>query len=386
VGAVTDDGASVTVRMSVPASDVQLRVGSTTTSAVVTDADRCVRLDIDGLAADTAYTYEVLSGGLVHATGRFRTLPAAGAAASFTIAFSGDAETGSTSPVFSAIEASDPLMFVHLGDLHYQNIATNTPALFHSAYDRVLASRPQASLYCNVPTAYVWDDHDYGPNNADGSSVTKPAAASVYRQRVPYYALPHATAVYQTWDIGNVRFIVTDQRSEASSESDTDNSSKTMLGATQKAWFKGLLSNSSGMLIVWICPRWFGKGATGSGDSWGRFTTERRELADHIKANCHGRVIVLSADLHTLGIDDGAGHDFATGGGEPLPTFQAAALDQEPITGTDATYSEGGQFLGRGQWGSMQIVDSGSSSIGVTWTGHASTGAVLTSYSFSVNV
>jgi phosphodiesterase/alkaline phosphatase D-like protein len=382
---VTDEGVSVTARMSVAASDVQLRVGSATTSPVSTDADRCVRIDINGLDADTAYTYEVLSGGLVHATGRFRTLPTAGAPASFTVAFGGDADTGSNHQVFDVIRESGPLMFIHMGDLHYNNISTNSPASFHAAYDQIARLSRQSALYSNAPTAYVWDDHDYGANNSNGSSASKPAATSVYRQRVPHYALPHATAIYQTWDIGRVRFVMTDQRSEATANNATDNSSKSMLGTAQKTWFKDILSNSPGMLIVWICPRWMRQGAESGGDSWAGFTTERAEIWDYIHANCHGRVVILSADVHLLGIDDGSNSDFAAGGGEPIPVFQAAPLDAFTGISAGSVYSEG-EFAERGLWGSMQVADNGGPTIGVTWRGHDSTGAVLTSYSFSVSV
>ncbi len=371
-------------------SDVVLRVndGTTDTDSAMfaTDADNVAKLVIDGLAADTEYTYQVLLDGVPAqaATGRFRTLPAAGAAANFTVAFSGDAETGSTRPVFDTIVAKDPLMMIHMGDLHYANIATNTSALFHTEYDRVLASAPQARMLRNVPTAYVWDDHDFGPNNADGTSASKPAAASVYRSRVPHYPLPDATGIWQTWDIGRVRFVITDQRSAASPKADTDNSSKTMLGTTQKAWFKNILSNSAGMLIVWVCPRWFGMPASAGADSWAGFTTERAELADYIKANCHGRVIVLSADLHTLALDDGTNHDFATGGGEPLPTFQAAALDKTPATG-GGTYTHG-EFLTVGQFGTMSIADAGGATLDFTWQGWDITGAQLVTYTKTVTL
>jgi phosphodiesterase/alkaline phosphatase D-like protein len=380
----------VTAKTKTAFSDVVLRVndGTTDTDSAMfaTDADNVAKLAIDGLAADTEYTYQVLLDGVPAqaATGRFRTLPAAGVAANFMVAFSGDAETGSTRQVFDTIVTKDPLMMIHMGDLHYANIATNTPSLFHTEYDRVLASAPQARMLRNVPTAYVWDDHDYGPNNADGTSASKPAAASVYRARVPHYSLPDATGIWQTWDIGRVRFVITDQRSAASPKADTDNSSKTMLGATQKTWFKGILSNSAGMLIVWICPRWFGMPASAGADSWAGFTTERQELADYIKANCHGRVIVLSADLHTLALDDGTNHDFATGGGEPLPTFQAAALDKTPATG-GGTYSHG-EYLTIGQFGTMAIADSGGATLDVTWKGWNILGTQLVTHTFTVTL
>jgi alkaline phosphatase D len=377
--------------MHVASTDVRLvysdGVTTATTSASTADSDRMVKFALTGLTAGTTYTYQVQRDGkLGGPIGRFKTHPAAsGAAASFTVAFAGDAQSGSIHHSFETVRSIDPLMFLHLGDLHYDNNATNSAALFHTSFDTVLRSQPQARLYREVATAYVWDDHDYGINNADGTSATKPAAASAYRSRVPHYSLPHATAIYQTFDIGRVRFIVTDQRSEASPKANTDNSSKSMLGATQKTWFKALLSASTGYAIVWICPRGFGGvGAVAGADWWQGFTTERTEIADHIKANCHGRVIVLCADLHGLGIDDGTHYDFATGGGEPLPTFQAAALDQ-PGASTGFTYSQG-EFTGTGQYGTMAVVDGGGSSIGVTWKGWDSNGVQLATLAFTVNL
>ncbi len=374
-----------------PSTDVRVSVSdgvtTTVTSAASTDADLTAKVVLTGLTANTDYTYQVrLDGTLCGPIGRFKTAPAAaGSACNFTVAFGGDAISGSSHVSFARVLATGALMFLHMGDLHYDDNSTNTPALFHASFDRVFRQERQAALYRGMACAYVWDDHDFGANNCDGTSVTKAAAASVYRQRVPHYTLPHATADYQTFDIGRVRFILTDQRSESSPRANTDNSSKTMLGATQKTWFKGLLSSSPGMLIVWVCPRWFGKKpATGGADDWSGFTTERTELADYIKANCHGRVIVLSADLHTLGIDDGTNHDFATGGGEPLPTFQAAALDQNPVSGAQ-TYTSG-EFTTRGQYGTMAIADTGGSTIGVTWRGFNSAGTQLTSLAFNINV
>ena len=359
------------------------------TAAETPDADRMVRFDIAELAADTEYQYQVvLDGDSVGPVGRFRTLPAgapAGTACSFTVALSGDALTGSAHVTFNRINelSPKPAMFIHLGDLHYENISTNSPALFHAAYDRVLRSEPQAQLYREIPTVYVWDDHDYGANNSDGTSASKPAAAAAYRSRIPHYPLEGATGIYHSFDVGRVRFVVTDQRSAASPNSDTDNSSKSMLGATQKAWFKDLLENSPGKLIVWICPRHFTSNTSAGADNWGGFSTERAEIGAHVASHCPGRVIVLSADAHVMGIDDGSNRTF---GGAAFPTFQCAPLDQSGTA--TATFSEGvfEGVDGIGYYGTMQIADSGGATIEVTWRGHDSTGAVLVTYSFSVNV
>jgi phosphodiesterase/alkaline phosphatase D-like protein len=379
----------VTAKMHKASTDVRLVIdGTTITAAESTDADRCVRFDLTGLAADTEYTYQVqLDGDLVDYVGRFKTAPAApGVACNFMFALAGDAETASISHAFHRVRMADPLFFLHLGDLHYLNIATNTPSAFQAAYDQVFTLRPQAMLYREVPTVYVWDDHDFGANNANGTSPSRPAAGGAYRSRVPHYPLVDSVSIHHTFDIGRVRFIVTDQRSNASPDSDTDNSSKTMLGAAQKTWFKGLISSSPNMLIVWVCPRIFGGSVVAGADHWGGFSTERTELCDHIQANAPGRVVVLSADGHYLAIDDGTNHDFVTAGSEPLQVFQCAPLDKVAASpGSGATYSEG-TFTNDRQFGTMAVTDAGGSTIDVEWKGFNDAGTTLITHTFTVTL
>lgn len=378
----------MTAKLFIASTDVRLSVDDGTTvtvsSAVSPNIDGIARIAINGLLPDTEYTYQTqIDGELYGPSGRFRTLSAAsGTAFSFTIAMSGDAETNSANPSFDRISSISPkpLMFLHLGDMHYENISTNSPLLFHAAYDRVFRCEPQAKLYREIPTVYVWDDHDYGPNNADGTSASKPAAAAAYRSRVPHYPLEESTSVYHSFDIGRVRFIVTDQRSAASTNATTDGPSKTMLGTAQKTWFKNLLQNSPNKLIVWVCPRHFTNNSTPNADNWGGFVTERAEIGAHVAANCPGRVIVLSADAHVLGIDNGSNRIF---GGASFPTFQVAPLDKI-ADAASAIFSEG-VFTNTGQYGTMAVSDSGGSSIGVTWKGFDTNGLIIT-YSFSVSI
>ncbi len=41
---------------------------------------------------------------------------------------------------------------------------------------QVFDSEPQAALYANQAVAYMWDDHDFGGNNADGFNPSKGSA------------------------------------------------------------------------------------------------------------------------------------------------------------------------------------------------------------------
>lgn len=395
VGALTPTGATVVVRLS-GAGDARVActsVGGTVRSSTVAIASGGAKIPITGLTADTEYSYQVeVNAASVGSPGRFKTAPAAGAA-SFTIGFSGDANTASNHAVFDRIRTVQPLLFIHMGDLHYTNITANNQALYHAAYDTVLSQPRQAALYRDIPTVYVFDDHDYANDNSNASATSHDAACAVYRARVPHYPLGDATVtapVYQAFTIGRVRFLVTEQRSAASADSATDNASKTVLGSSQKAWFKSEISTAAaaGQMIVWVCPRVWGGTPTAGADGLQGFSTERAELVDYIHANASGRVVVLSADMHAMGIDDGSHHDFATSGSEPLKTFQCAPLDRTPALpgpSTGLVYSEG--ITGtQGVYGTMAITDAGGGTIGVTWKGFNSSGTELTTYSFNVAV
>lgn len=372
VGAVTDTSATVVARMAGPVADVFGTPGS----PIATDADNVARITLTGLDPDTAYDIELPCG----VKGGFRTLPPANAPASFTIAFSGDNDASSNHRVFQAIVEKNPLMFWHLGDMGYPNPTTANPALFHANYDTCQASPGQHRLLRSRGIVYIPDDHESGPNDCDGTNITIPTACAVYRSRVPSYPLPDALGRWHTFDIGSrVRVIVTDQRAHASPNAMVDGPLKSMLGAAQKAWFKGIVANSPGMLLVWICPRWLAN--ANHSDSWNNFAFERTELFDWCKIHSPGRVVGLEADKHSLGIDDGTNVDYATGGGGPIPWFRASPLDR-PGTALSGTYSHG-EFNSVGQFGLFRVDDDGTDII-VTWTGHDSTGAALVTHTLTV--
>lgn len=381
VARVTDDVSGLRIQA---AEDSGFTTGIVN-SPTVTASGGIAKMTLSGLSAATAYYYRLQKDGSAvgSLTGQFSTMPAA----SFKCCFAGDADSGSNHAVFDSIRGEAPDFFIHLGDRNYDDVAEASDAAFRQSHERCLSQSRQAQLFREVSTHYIWDDHDFGPNDSDGSFVGKANARRIYRERVPHPTLVNSGAtdpIYYTFDVGRVRFIVTDLRSEASAKGDTDNSSKSMMGATQKSWFKNLVQNSSGYFLVWVCSRVFHATTTAGADHWGGFNTERVELADHIKTYASGRFAILTADRHQLGIDDGTNCDYATSG-DPLPIFLAAPLDQATNTQGGATFSEG-VSSGNGQYGIMEITDGGGASITVDWTGKNSGGSALTTNSFSVSL
>lgn len=347
-------------------------------SSSVATAKRVARLSITGLSAGTVYYYAIEINGVIDLslTGRFKTKPSA----SFTFAFGTCNSSGSNHAVFDRIVTENPDFFLHLGDLHYHNFTTPDTAQYITAYDEALAAGP-GKVFRQFATHYVYDDHDYGPNDSDGDFVGRDNAVLAYRQRVPHPTLAESgdtDPVYHSFTVGRCIFIMTDLRSEASNSSVTDNSSKTMMGATQKTWFKNILSSNSGKFFFWCSSRIWHANTSAGHDSWGGYNTERVELADYIRTNCSGRIAILSGDRHQLGIDDGTNCDYATSG-DPIPIFMAAPLDQPNNSHGSATFSEG-VFGNNGQFGLVTVTDGGGGTITIDMVGKRSTGATLVSH------
>ena len=325
------------------------------------------RFDLSGLGSDRSYDYFIEVDGEADAgrgVGTFRT-PAAGPA-SFRLVAASCARVDSNAAVFDSIAAEDPLLYLALGDVHYSNIAENDTETFRVAYDRMLTQPGQAALYQDVPVAYVWDDHDYGPNDSDATSPSREAAREAFRENVPSHELISAEgAIHRAFSIGRVRFIVTDTRSERQGE--------TMLGEKQLAWFEEELrtASESHALVVWMNPTpWIGAAAEG-GDGWAAFADERRHIADALADASVDNLLMVSGDAHMLAFDDGTNSGYATDGSPGFPILHAAALDR-PGNVKGGPYS-GGTYPGFGQYGVIDIADDGDEVVveltGKNWKG-----------------
>ena len=334
-GAVTSDSAVVKARVG-SASDPRLVVGERTFAPSHVSSSGVATFRLDALQPSTEYVYRVEVGDASSLEGRLRTFDAG--PMSFRFVFGSCARTASNSSVFETMESLDPLLFVHMGDFHYENIASNEVAEYRSAFDEVLASERQASLYRSTPIAYIWDDHDYGPNDSDGTHPGKPAALAAYDETVPHYPLVRdgegrPTDVRQAFTVGRVRFVMTDVRSHRTPEGEPDGPDKTMLGVSQREWLLQELETAaeSHEVIVWVnVVPWITE--AGSGHGWGRYDWERRVIADRIRElGLVDRLIVLSGDAHMVAIDDGTNSNFATravSGERGFPVVHAAPLDR----------------------------------------------------------
>ncbi len=380
VGGVSTDRATVTARLeSTPDGPVSLLVsteaglGDPRSVRASADPHGVVRFEVDGLDPARRYHVGIETGArtpIEEAT--FTTFD--DGPMSFTIAAGSCARVGSNGAVYDAIAALDPALFVAAGDFHYANIERNDVSAFREVFDYTLSRPGQSVLYRRTPIAYVWDDHDYGGNNADATSAARPAAMSTYRQYMPHYGLAGPDApIYQAFTMGRVRVILTDVRSARSPAGQVDDADKTMLGDEQQRWFEEQLLAADGAypLIIWVNPvPWVGEAALGL-DDWRGYSTERAEIADFIADNDIDGLLMVSGDAHMVAIDDGTNTDYSASGEGGFPLLHAGALDR-PGHVKGGPYSHGA-IGGGGQFGVVDVTDDGTTVTvrleGRTWNG-----------------
>lgn len=410
VGAPTDSSFKVRAKVTTGTSfRLAVSTSPTLTSPVyfgpVSPTLSVVTLTASDLTPFTTYHYALEVDGVLDTAsqGRARTAPTPGEPTSFVAAqwgcagsrpaidggypISVNGQTGiSASPVYTTIADTDPAFMVINGDRHYRNPTSTDPAQQRANYDDVLTVPVQAYAHRMVPSLYVWDDHDMGADNADKTATARAASATVYRERVPHLTLPASDGigVWHSMVYGRVRVVVTDQRSQRDIRTNADNSSKRMLGAEQEAWFYDELraAKSAGQIVWWVCETPWAGATTANQDDWRGYNTERQRIANTITSlGMAGRMFAVVGDTHGMAIDDGSNNLF---GGFPI--FTAAALDGSVGVPRGGPFSAGAVTTAPGQWGLVDIEDTGGDEITVTFRGMtADTETVGYSVAMSVN-
>jgi alkaline phosphatase D len=381
-GGVTSSSARVKARVSMPNVSTRLVVSSSPnlssplySSPVTSSAarDNVVDLFVNGLTPNTVYYYGLELNGVLSTDstrrGRFQTFPQGAASFKFAFGSCGDFQLAGQE-VYDAVQAENPLFFLSMGDLHYKDTNVADTSAYWNNYKSVLSTVNQAALFRNVSLAYVWDDHDAAGNDTNKNYVGLPSAQQAYRDYVPSYPLASASGpINQAFTVGRSRFILSDLRSLLDPPTNVDDSTKTTMGATQKTWLKNeflAAKNNGAKVIFWVSSFPYISNTAGE-DIWGSYATERREIADFLKANNIRNVVILSGDMHALAYDDGRNSDYATGGGMPLRVAHAAALARAgSIKG--GPYLRGA-FASAGQYGTMEVTDNGGDTVTVRFVG-----------------
>lgn len=167
---------------------------------------------------------------------------------------------GKDSSIFESMAREKASFMVWLGDNWYTREAdflSEWGLWYRASHDRGVAVLQR--LLKSMQHYAIWDDHDYGPNDADKSFVFKETSRKVFMN---YWANPsygqNGEGIYTRISFGDCDFFMMDDRYFRSNDGmqpvayDKPNPSKRMWGTAQMEWLKNSLlqSNATFKFIV----------------------------------------------------------------------------------------------------------------------------------------
>lgn len=201
--------------------------------------------------------------------------------------------------IFGEVAKAKPDLTLWLGDSVYyrENDYTSKEGMAHRwRHDRALPEL-QPLLQTGRHVA-VWDDHDYGPNDSNGSFVLKHDALELFKRvwANRSYGLPGVPGVFGSFMESDVEIFLLDGRFHRDSDKLKD-SSKTMVGPEQLRWLKNaLLASTATFKVI----------ATGSQvlndknrfEGWHQFAQERDGFLQWLQDQNLRGVLFVTGDRH----------------------------------------------------------------------------------------
>ena len=159
--------------------------------------------------------------------------------------------------------------------------------------------RRLARLLATASHYAIWDDHDFGPNNAVWTYRLAPAAQEAFELfwANPGYGTPGIRGIFGQFSWADVDFFLLDGRTYRTPETAADAASRRMLGPEQMRWLQdALLSSEAPFKIVAFGSQVLNRLA--AVDTLRLYPSEYRQLVDFLVANRVRGVVFVSGDKH----------------------------------------------------------------------------------------
>lgn len=255
------------------------------------------KVTLTNLRTNQSYDYRVFVDGKELGDGnwQFKTAPAANKAAAFKLVLTSCMKIKQPTGSWNLLLKQSPSLHLTVGDTHYAD--TTRPTIQWQHHVRYRQVPEFARVLRTVPTYSIWDDHDYGPNNSDGTAKGKENSLKGWGQfwGNPMLGTKETPGAFFKFSWADVEFFIVDGRYHRSPDKVEDDENKRMLGDAQFKWLLNGLKTSKAPFKV------IASGSTlnhSSKDGWRIYTHSRHRLFDAIKKHRIGGVVYMSGDIH----------------------------------------------------------------------------------------
>jgi alkaline phosphatase D len=209
---------------------------------------------------------------------------------------------GGGEEILDAMAATSPDVVLWLGDNVYLREADyGSDFGIDSRYRSVRASPVLQKLLRTGQHWSVWDDHDYGPNDANASFQLKESSLATFRRywANPSYGMPGVGGIFTRTSFQDVDFFLLDNRYHRDSDIDRSERPRVMFGPDQMRWLKNaLLSSTATFKVIVSGGQMLNERLYNRFEGWHNFGEERRDFLDWLSRNRVPGVIFMSGDRH----------------------------------------------------------------------------------------
>lgn len=208
---------------------------------------------------------------------------------------------GSNFQIFTSIYQKKPDIMLWGGDNIYLREADwdSKTGIYHR-YTMSRSQKELQPLLANSQNFAIWDDHDYGPNDADRSFYFKHQTLQAFKDFWTNKSYGNNAEQnngnFSTFNWGDAEFFLLDDRFHKS-PNDRETGEKTMLGKEQLEWFIDALSSSKSKFKIVVIGGQFINSAK-KFENYANYETERQYILDEIEKNNIKGVMFLSGDRH----------------------------------------------------------------------------------------
>ena len=215
------------------------------------------------------------------------------------IAFGSCNNTSKDMNYWSLIDRDRPDLWIWLGDNIYADFTTLSER--ESRYNKLKHHPLYAKFRAKTPVVGIWDDHDYGYNNSDGSYWSKEESQRLFCDFMDIdSAAPARTrdGIYQSYTFGplgqRTQVILLDMRYNM----DQKLSVRRILGELQWQWFEEqVLGSTADLLIIGSSLAVTSNVALLGLEGWAGYGAERARLYE-LLSRTDIPTVMLSGDRH----------------------------------------------------------------------------------------
>ena len=249
-------------------------------------------------------------------------------------------------PIWNAVVAADPDLFLYLGDAIYGDFDGKstfdvTPESLRAEWQKLAGHPDWQRLRANVPVMATWDNHDYGHYGAGTEFPLKAESQQIF---LDFFGEPASSqrrstpGVYTAETFGlpgqRVQIILLDTRyfkdppvlaerpagagGSLGKFAPNEDPGATLLGQAQWNWLEEQLTRPAEIRLIASSGQIVAdqKGM----DEWGNYPLERRRLFDLIGSTGAEGVVLLSGNVHFAEVSE------TDEGPYPLTDFTASGL------------------------------------------------------------